>query len=859
MMRVGLLAACVAGGAWAQGQDVLRAFAFEDAALWQARVHPKYVQEVRAAGGVLSGKVSGSDPFVTLPFDSPLDTSVHQVVEFRARTAAGGMGEIFWQAVDAPQPLQKWSVRFTWIGDGEWHTYRVRPMWHGEKRIKSMRLDFAASHGNGEEPFALEYVRVVSDPLAGSMLNGPVSADDNMFAAIEILSKQADSATLAWATDTVSGLHQKRVRVRADGKPHIYNVDLSAEKEWRGNIVYLNVTADAEVKGVRVSDELTGPADVIVTHARLADAVNRVGKPAKLLLQMTNIGGTDAEGGIVQLSSAQPLPKIPAGETVQHAITLIMGKAGVHDIPFDVVFGDKRQTVMAKVEFTEDLKLPKAAYVPEPKPVKSGYEIGALYFPGWSKVEAWEKIWNVAPERKPVLGWYDEANPEVIDWQIKWAAENGMSYFLVDWYWDRGGQHHDHWVKAFQHAKYKAYLKWAVMWANHNPKGSHSEADQRAVTEFWCENYFNTPEYYRIDGRPVVVIWQPENFDTDMGEGGCRRALAISQETAKAHGHKGIYFIAMKWPEASHNPKAIQKLKDDGFEMTSIYHYMDDAGKAKQAGRFPFGLVADSNKDLWWGLHAAGVLPFLPNLSTGWDDRPWHGDRGTEIYGRTVAHFKRICADAKAFADETGVKRLLIAPLNEWGEGSYAEPCAEFGFGMYETIRDTFCVKPPAGWPLNYAPSDVGLGPYDLPYTPRKAATAWDFTQGASRQGWTGFMGWARDEATAEGWRLVSSTPDPAVSCPLAPLRAKQFTALRVRMKTGGTGADMAQVFWSANGTDWSERASLRLPLATDGAFHDYVFRLGGNPAWKGLVRSLRLDPCSTSGTEIVIGRIAFE
>jgi len=553
------------------------------------------------------------------------------------------------------------------------------------------------------------------------------------------------------------------------------------------------------------------------------------------------------------------LPVVAAGGSGQHGVDLLAERAVSGEVRVAVVFGGKRQEASAQVAFSEALGLPKAAYVPEPRPVKGGYEIGALYFPGWSKVEAWERIWSVAPERKPVLGWYDEANPEVVDWQIKWAVENGLSYFLVDWYWDRGHQHHDHWVKAFQRAKYKSFLKWAVMWANHNGKGSHSEEDQRKVAEFWCANYFNTPEYYRVDGRPVVMIWQAKNFDDDMGEGGCRRALEISQEVAKAHGYKGIFFIAMKWPEASSDPATLRKLKNDGFEMTSIYHYMDAAGKAKHHERFPFDLVADSNRDLWERLHAAGVLPFLPNLSTGWDDRPWHGDRGIEIYGRTVGHFKRICADAKAFADTTGVKNLLLAPLNEWGEGSYAEPCAEFGFGMYEAVRDTFCVRPPGGWPQNYAPSDVGLGPYDLPYTPPKAVTAWSFNGGgAAQQGWSAFMGVKSDALTADGWRLVSLTHDPAIACTVSALRATRFTSLRVRMKAGQGGVDVCQLFWSAGGTP-TERTSLSLPLTRDGAFHDYVFKLSDSPTWKGIVRYLRFDPCTTADTEVVIESIAFE
>ena len=77
-----------------------------------------------------------------------------------------------------------------------------------------------------------------------------------------------------------------------------------------------------------------------------------------------------------------------------------------------------------------------------------------------------------------------------------------------------------------------------------------------------------------------------------------------------------------------------------------------------------------------------------------------------------AADFRRICADAKKFADETGVTRLLIGPLDEWGEGSIGYPNRELGFGMLEAVRDTFGEKPAEGWPLNYAPEDVGLGPY---------------------------------------------------------------------------------------------------------------------------------------------------
>ena len=369
------------------------------------------------------------------------------------------------------------------------------------------------------------------------------------------------------------------------------------------------------------------------------------------------------------------------------------------------------------------LNLSKVDYVPEPKPVKSEFEVGALYFPGWYHGHSWSRIWNRCPVRRPLLGWYNESNPEVIDWQIKWSVENGIQFYMVDWYWSKGTRQLEHWIEGFQQAKYKSYLKWAVMWANHNAPGSHSLEDQAQVTQYWIDHYFNTPEYYCIDGKPVVMIWSPAGMDSDIlaiektqgrelkqGEG-VKQLLDLSQEMAKKEGFKGIYFVAMKFPETSTDAADIQWLADAGFEMTSIYHFMDDGGKASDLRKFDFELVVEASQPFWERRNKTGILPFLPNLSTGWDDRPWNDHRW--IAERTPAKFAEICRQFRQFSKETGIKRAMLAPVNEWGEGSYAEPCREFGFGMYEAIRDNLCQRPESDWPLNYGPKDVGLGPYE--------------------------------------------------------------------------------------------------------------------------------------------------
>lgn len=293
-----------------------------------------------------------------------------------------------------------------------------------------------------------------------------------------------------------------------------------------------------------------------------------------------------------------------------------------------------------------------------------------------------------------------------------------------------------------------------------------------------------------------------------------------------------------------------------GFDMTSIYHYMSAGRKVENLRRFPFEYVAESNLAHWQALHSSGILPFLPNLATGWDDRPWHGYRGTEIYGRTVAHFERICRDAKSFADSSGVKRLTLAPINEWGEGSYAEPCAEFGFGMYEAVRNTFCKKPASGWPQNFVPADVGLGPYDLPLPKEDSSGKWEFTEGQTHA-WRAIMGLTEYAATKDGLVMRSTTHDPAIMRSLVKLRAADVSKVVVRMKVkGATAGQWCQLFWEAGGRPTNEAASLKQPLRMDEGWHDYIFEVGQSRFWRGRIDALRFDPAVREGVTITISHI---
>lgn len=535
--------------------------------------------------------------------------------------------------------------------------------------------------------------------------------------------------------------------------------------------------------------------------------------------------------------------------------------------------------------------LPLRASVPEPQPVKSAVEITAVYYPGTDQMSEWDVIAQTCPERKPLLGWYDEGNPEAIDWQIKWAVENGITSFCVDWYWNRGYQRLTHWLRGYSRARHRKYLKWYMMYANHNQPGAHSTEDQVAVTKYWIENYFKTPEYYTIDGKPVVCYWDDGNLDRDFiaeaaakgeklnpGEG-VRRAFAISEKMARDAGLPGVHWQLM-WRGTSYDPAFAVAKRALGFSSAISYGFVGEARKlaprtAATAEGLTYDMVVEGMPKLWQAKAVQQELPWWLPIPTGWDDRPRSFADATVIRDRTPEKFAEVCRAARAFCEKNGVRHAVIHPINEWQEGSYIEPNEEYGFAMYNAIRDAFCDKPTDGWPKNVRPTDVGLGPYDYPPLYRSPEPRWEFEDSMG--------GWYRQPYGGGELEVRDGCLNFWVNWPrrnynirqrIVPFEAKNYAKFRVRMRitpnpkqmpVEGRSYDMRLKWGTADmpiigpGLKVDDvRAVASIPVTIDGDWHEYEFALADHPDWKGRIEELWFEACELIHSRVAIDWLRF-
>lgn len=556
-----------------------------------------------------------------------------------------------------------------------------------------------------------------------------------------------------------------------DGVPHTYWIRLkdmlsgivSGSPVWRANVDIGGFTfADrlrhelfmpADWKFVKGVPDL--PPDPALRAVQTWDAIPRAGRPLPIEIVARNLGTHPVENirfafeglptGVKVLNAEDLAPKgtIAPSQGFGEIGSSTMTNGIPNDRRFRITLSDPGRALdcTAKLILTADggirrertfelkvlpsLALAPCTYPPEPKPVKTGnVMVGALVFPGWH-VHQWYSVWNCTPQRKPVMGWYDDASVEVRDWQIKHLVENGFSYVIVDWYWNKNRGYDEkmgsrvpeltYWEDSFKKAKYRKYLKWALMWCLEG-RDMHSEEDMRRVTKYWIGNYFADEQYLKIDGKPVIALYRPENIDQDLGKGSTAKFLALSREMVKAAGYPDVYFTGSR--RDSEDLAYQKELKNYGLDGTFVYKYTTLWCKRYggiENGALDYRYVAESSLDHWREVGRVSKianLPFWPSLSTGWGNMPWLGDEGWEISNIWPSYFVQICRDAKVFANESGQEYFLMGPLDEWAEGEIGWPDKENGFGMFEAVRNAFGEKPEDGWPLNYTPEDVGLGPY---------------------------------------------------------------------------------------------------------------------------------------------------
>lgn len=372
--------------------------------------------------------------------------------------------------------------------------------------------------------------------------------------------------------------------------------------------------------------------------------------------------------------------------------------------------------------------------VAQKKETRQRYDVAAFLYPAYASddprlrpfwpmgIGEWETVmtmqkrypnnyWN----RKPLWGYINEADPSVMSMEIEEATKHGVNVFIFDWYWFDGRPFmettlNNGFLKADNVSKMKFYLMWANhdvlnLWdtrlANVNENnviwtGKVDRQEFEKICKRNIEKYFKLPQYYKIDGKPVFMIYDIPQLITGLG--GIEEtvdALNWFKEETKKAGFPGLDLQITMWgvnlnysgfDAGKTNSPENEFVKKLGFTSATHYQFVHFTNVDDE-----YPNVVDRAEKEWYRIDSVFDCKYYPHVSVGWDNSPRTG-RSAVVRNNTPENFEKALRKARDFVDKHPEQAPLITinSWNEWTETSYLMPCNVYGYGYLEAIKNVF-------------------------------------------------------------------------------------------------------------------------------------------------------------------------
>jgi len=364
------------------------------------------------------------------------------------------------------------------------------------------------------------------------------------------------------------------------------------------------------------------------------------------------------------------------------------------------------------------------------------YDVAAFFWPSthdeprsrevmWGEgIGEWEVIRKGDPRfkghyqpRVPLWGYEMEDDPAVMEKKINAAADHGVNIFIFDWFWFDGGP----WLEStlnngFLKAANRDRMEFFLFWGNHDVPGNlwnyhRYETDSlifegeiewenfRIVVDRVINQYFKQPNYFKIEGKPVFAIFSTgELINSFEGLEGTKEAFEYFRAEVTKAGFPGLHLQV----DCARFAWDIHKYTSE-MEPNEIYDYLG----INSVVMYTWYLAGIEEDYIRWAENGIAFrdrwdsileIPFIPNVSMGWDNTPRYPEFGQDRVvhmGNTPESFAMYLQEAREYLNERPDQPPLII-LNAWNEyveGSYLEPDMKWGYGYLEAVKKVMSGK----------------------------------------------------------------------------------------------------------------------------------------------------------------------
>ena len=345
-----------------------------------------------------------------------------------------------------------------------------------------------------------------------------------------------------------------------------------------------------------------------------------------------------------------------------------------------------------------------AFHLPQFHPTPENDEWWGKGFTEWTNVAKAKPLFpgHYQPHIPADLGFYDLRLPEARHAQAELAQQYGIEAFCYYHYWLGGGRRMLERPVNEILTSGEPNFPFCLCWANHSWNTAWQGTDTTLIEQLypglddhkehfdWLLKAFSDPRYLTIDGKPIFVIYKPDDIpDT-------RQVMDFWRECAIKNGLPGLYLIGVSHRNEAWDPR------DRGLDASIMQALPRRDGRIPRRyllTKLKLALQGNRHELTIWDYEE--ILPILlrsrpvdwpdyPLVLPNWDNTPRSGTRGIVFHNSTPELFRTHLHDAveKVLDRPTQERIVFLKAWNEWAEGNYVEPDLRFGHGYLEAIRD---------------------------------------------------------------------------------------------------------------------------------------------------------------------------
>ena len=312
------------------------------------------------------------------------------------------------------------------------------------------------------------------------------------------------------------------------------------------------------------------------------------------------------------------------------------------------------------------------------------YLVGAYYYP-WHG----ENFHNgdgylrqdLIPPQQPTLGEYNDSNPQVIAQHMKWFRQANIGLLVTSW-WGPNKTEDKNTKNVIMEHDDIGNLKIALHYETTGRIKDNSDMSvPRSDMQYMCENYFDHPNYYKINGRPVLFVYVTRVLHR---EGVLEEALLTMRSEASKCGHN-LYLIGDQVFQSAPDPDDIF-VPFWYFDAVTNYDVYGSSGRPEgYAGKEAVDKYY-SEQEKWRDQAFKENCRYIPPVSPGYNDRSVRLENDHPPLSRRMTSeseegslFWYQLKRALQLVDPLVDNMILVNSFNEWHEDTQIEPAVSIG------------------------------------------------------------------------------------------------------------------------------------------------------------------------------------